>query len=252
MTDDDSSVLAQPSTSDSEEAPPSETLPQRAPAKEWHDRASESPAGKHAALLKESMLGLFYPAVLGAIAYYALDAMLGSLRPFVLQRRFPRIADFDAATAYRALLYVLTFTFYCCDYFYLRFTNTYRKLFFAFDVVFVVGLYETATLIEAHDPSGIPDVTAILFWFTAFMILYLVWDVIECREAVRTGAPDRTIYTWVLGWEAGSLLLLGSAWVGVSRNVVGAVALAVVLALVDIGFVITDIKKKRYCRTLPA
>jgi hypothetical protein len=250
MTSDDPLLAAPSSTSTAAEPPEVARVGQDAATTD--QAAPSSHAGKHSALLKESMLGLFYPAILGAIAYYALDAMFGSLRPFVLERRFPTIAEFDPIGAYRALLYVLTFTFYCCDYFYLRFTNTYRKLFFAFDVVFIVGLYETATLIEARDASGIPDVAAILFWFVAFMLLYLVWDLIEWREAVRTKAPEQTIYTWVLGWETVSLVLLSSTFFCMKRNVGGASALAVVLTFVDIGFVIIDIKKKPYCRSLPA
>lgn len=51
------------------------------------DRSSSGSASLHAPALKEIMLGLIYPAVLGTIMYTALDASLGRILQLFVSTR---------------------------------------------------------------------------------------------------------------------------------------------------------------------
>jgi hypothetical protein len=206
---------------------------------------------RHSPLLRESMLGLLYPAVLGSIAYSGLAAVFKTLLPLVVKRQAPWTVAFDPSTALRAVLYVLTFAFYCCDYYYLRFTNTYRKLFFTFDCIFIVGLYLTAALIDWPELNGVPDLRSIVVLYAIFMALYFCWDWIERAASKRQGQGEEKLYRWVLCWEALSLLILIVTWLLASQTLRGGVFVCLALALITTGFVFVDIEKKNHCKSLP-
>jgi len=197
------------------------------------------------------MLGLLYPAVLGSIAFSGLTAVFGTLLPHVVKRQPPWITAFDPSSALRATLYVLTFAFYCCDYYYLRFTNTYRKLFFVFDCIFVIGLYLTAALIDLSPRNGVPDLKSIVVLYALFMALYLWWDLVESAVSRRQGHREESLYRFVLSWEVLSLVLLAITWYFTSQTPRGGVLVCLALGLVTIGFILVDIKKKKYCKSLP-
>lgn len=199
------------------------------------------------------MLGLFYPAVLGTIAYAVLSAVVGPLLPWAMHRAFPSLQSLDKTSLIRALLYVITFTFYCCDYFYLRFTNVYRLLFFFFDCFIIIGLYLTAQVIEVSGANGantIPDLRLIVYLYCFFMLLYLWWDLLE-RNSASPSADDRKLYKFVISWEALSLVTLLIAACLLRQTMRSSIVLCSVLAIITLTFICVDVRKKRLFRDLP-
>src|ERR1700686_2079904 len=70
-------------------------------------------------VLKQLMLGLIYPAVLGTVMYTGLEV---SVEPLVdrLARR-TAVHPFDTDVALKLLLLSITVFFYCCDFLYITF-----------------------------------------------------------------------------------------------------------------------------------
>jgi hypothetical protein len=132
-------------------------------------------------VLKDLMLGLIYPAVLGTIMYSGLDSLFA--------QRFRWSGTFDCTIILKFLLLVVTLAFYICDYLYIIFTRNYRKKFFAYDLVFLFGLYLTVRVL--HLPNQEPPLKApvIAGCYFVFMWLYYRWDRLERQaELNRRGA----------------------------------------------------------------
>jgi hypothetical protein len=163
-------------------------------------------------VLKDLMVGLVYPAVLGSIMYTALQFLTGQAVRFgtALWADVTVLADPGAVssamvpTAKVALL-LLTLGFYGCDFLYILFTNRYRALFFFADIVFVICLYLTVAFGIRPDDGSPPDMRWITFLFLVFMFLYLLWDKDELQDA--SGA-EQGYYRRVINWESDALFLL--------------------------------------------
>ena len=163
------------------------------------------------AILKQLMLELLYPAVLGAVLLFTLEVVeraLSSLRMW----RSPNVA-FDLITTEKLLLLVATGLFYCCDYAYIILTREFHVKFFAYDCVFLLGLYVTLASLHVRErDANLPPITwRIALVYAAFFIMYRKWDKSELRDT--NDAKEQQFYRDVLYWEAWSFWLLVGATV---------------------------------------
>lgn len=155
-------------------------------------------------LLKQLMLGLIYPAVLGSILYFTLDAVLGPIASL-----FTGQVSGQPIGALKFWLLGITLTFYCCDYVYIMFTKEPRFLFFLLDLAFLATLYLTFLAIDVRaGASTEPHIQLILWCYCVFIGLYLVWDVIG-KLTCEPRSAERHYYTWVIVWEVTSLVAFG-------------------------------------------
>jgi hypothetical protein len=187
------------------------------------------------ALLKQLMLGLIYPAVLGTVLYSALGAAVDPLLMLVgLSREAPTVN----ASGLKWTLVVVTLVFYLCDYLYIMFTKTFRSWFFVADLVFLMALYATfRTLDIESEVLALHHLIAVAVCYVLFMFLYLSWDVYEWRRTIYS--RERHLYKKVIAWESMSLLLL-VLWLFIacffrSVDAMGW-ALAVILAAITVRF----------------
>jgi hypothetical protein len=161
--------------------------------------------------LKSLMAGLIYPAVLGSIIYQALDTAENQMLAMLNSKDY----EFSSVMVLKLLLLCITLFFYGCDYLYLLYTRQFRKSFFFLDVVFVVGLYATARLIGLDDPKGHPNTFSILLIYLLFMVLYLIWDLLERRKCIdkKIACTEGEIdfYWRMVRWEVGSVVGLSAA-----------------------------------------
>jgi hypothetical protein len=197
--------------------------------------------------LKQVMLGLIYPAVLGSVFYNFLGA---AIEPFV-----NRILGRPAVLVAPWLKWVLLFTtlvFYCCDYLYIMFTREFVALFFVCDLILLAGLYVTFSSIDIR-AAALPhrNVVVVGACYCAFMTLYLAWDIFEKS---RTKEPkEQWLYKHVILWEVVSLIMI-VVWLGLetwvpnfSRDVV---FLTAILVLITIWFAVLALKKRDFYRPL--
>lgn len=157
--------------------------------------------------LKQLMLGLIYPAVLGTIFYNFLSIAVEPVLYWMLGRS---VASFGSGIKWALLL--ATIIFYCCDYFYIMFTREFVPAFFICDLILLAGLYMTFLSIDVRT-SILPrrNLVVLAGCYTLFMTLYLTWDIFEHRRT--TGADERLLYKKVIIWEAISVIVL-LIWLG--------------------------------------
>lgn len=139
--------------------------------------------------LWELMVNLVYPAVLGSVLYIALDYMTRVFVPKALAPPNLQTLPLDAVAAAKVTLLLLTITFYCCDYLYLRWTVRFQVIFFVFDMLFLLGLY--LTIVFTHVQVGdadLPQAHIVAALFTLFMLFYLWWDLGERKLLTREAA----------------------------------------------------------------
>jgi hypothetical protein len=141
------------------------------------------------------LLGLIYPAVLGNILY--LCVQLAAEPQAAPGRNFHGSLQVGFLTT--------TVIFYFCDYLYITFTNFIRLLFFLFGTGFAILLFLTAQSIQAIEPSAssTPQLCRIAWYYAAFMLAYLIWDLLELR-LVR--GRERILYYEIVAWEIATLL----------------------------------------------
>jgi hypothetical protein len=193
--------------------------------------------------LKQLMLGLIYPAVLGTVFYAVLGRALDQALSIPLHW-----SAFAIAPWLKWALVLTTLTFYGCDYLYVMFTKKFRPMFFVCDLILLAGLYVTFSKIDIGTPL-LPhrNMVIVARCYAVFMFLYLIWDVSE-RRATPEKAEKR-FYGYVVIWEIVSLLML-FAWLRFepwipSESCRGAV-LASVLFLITIPFVWLAQKKRTF------
>jgi hypothetical protein len=124
----------------------------------------------------------------------------------------------------------ITLLFYFCDYLYITFTNGFRRLFFALDLVFVIFLFVTVHAIHLNE-NGSPNTHRIVFCYLVFMGLYGLWDFIEWRTT--DDRKEKRFYAFVLVWEAGSIVGLALIWLGILSS---DSQLLLVLSLITVAF----------------
>lgn len=161
-------------------------------------------------VLKDLMLGLIYPAVLGTVMYSVLQVMAD---PLVVRLGFSAsipTEPSDPLVKIKVCLLLVTVLFYCFDYLYIMFTRNFNWLFFFCDIAFLVTLHVTVSAIGLGRPYP-PQVLAILCCYTIFIVVYLIWDGYELWRC-RTGHEvegERAFYHGVIVWEVLSLIGLG-------------------------------------------
>lgn len=161
-------------------------------------------------ILKDLMLGLIYPAVLGNIIYILLRFIFDQANTLLNNSH-----KFEWIVTAKFLLLIVTLAFYFCDYLYITFTNDFVKKFFWFDIVFILVLFCTIYLIHIDVPSVAPNNRWILICYFAFMFFYWMWDRYEkdrCNDD-----KEKDLYRRIIRWEilamAGLLLWLGLSFI---------------------------------------
>ncbi len=209
-------------------------------------------------VLKNLMLGLIYPAVLGSIIYLALAEVAEQV--VALWGVFSgQPYEVSLVVSLKFFLLGVTLTFYCCDYLYLLFTNDFNLGFFFLDIVFIIVLYATVLAIGLDAGEEPPKVLLILGFYTVFILLYLVWDLFE---KTRCTADETGFYNSVIKWELWSLLVLGSLgtvkfilgdhWTHLYLATVGEVAIVVAaLAGITYFFARHTWRKRLFVKSIP-
>src|SRR5258705_1316602 len=147
---------------------------------------------------QELMLGLIYPAVLGTILYQLFFTLAHVLREQV---------PVSAILMIKFGLVVISIGFYVCDYLYIIFTKRYYWWSFVCDVAFLLALYATVIAIDVDNPRNLPHNKAILFCYSIFLLVYLVWDGYEFLTLPR--GSERDFYRSVVSWELPGLFVIG-------------------------------------------
>src|SRR4051794_24629701 len=102
-------------------------------------------------LLKQLMLELVYPAVLGAVLFQTLDFVTTAF--ISLDHWCSPGMTFDPLTAVKCVLLLVTIAFYGCDYVYIILTPNLRVKFFLYDCAFLMGLYLTLVCLKVRNAS---------------------------------------------------------------------------------------------------
>ena len=157
-------------------------------------------------ILKDLMLGLIYPAVLGTILYLALQVLTEQTgRLWTNLFTFQPLSSTDKVLFLKVVLLLVTLCFYLCDFLYILFTNSYRGWFFVADLIFVVGLYVTVVIGIQPQTADNPRTGWILGPYLLFLVLYILWDRSELKRAWgREAAHLRR----VIQWECLSVILI--------------------------------------------
>jgi hypothetical protein len=191
-------------------------------------------------VLKNLMLNLIYPAVLGTVMYGAVAATLEPLVGVLAGRTVTASADPNALL--KACLLVITVAFYIADYLYIWFTRQFGWLFFAFDLVFLVTLYVSVYAIGlSAGPTTPPSLPLVVKCFLIFMGLYLVWDVIERSRSQNS--RERRWYGRVLTWEGLSLLVLAGIF---ALGLYSPAVVVVTLSFITCAFWVLTLQKRYF------
>jgi len=207
---------------------------------------------KNEKVMKDLMLGLIYPAVLGSILYLCLDQFAFQFSTLWNKGLEHSFQLYESNVGWKFFLLLLTLAFYIFDYLYITFTNEYRWWFFFFDLFFVVALYFTVFCIDITHYVTQPNYKVILFFYFSFMFLYWIWDAAE-RRTVKEEKGDKDeeyrMYTYIIRWEGIATLAILVMWVISlkldSQNVAKWTTLVLLLPI-TVCFGIFSIWKKRF------
>lgn len=200
------------------------------------------------AVLKDLILELIYPAVLGGVLYFALDFV--SLVANTVTRPAFCHGDWDYNLVLKCTLLVSTLVFYGCDYTYTMLTPDFEVLFFVFDCIFLAGLYATIVRMRVKECNLNlqPEVRSIAVLFATFMVSYYLWDLFEYR---RKSGREKDFFHKMMWWEAQSLCGFASVVVALTlwpANSFVTVAFAFILAASTIRFFFLVRKKRVFSR----
>jgi hypothetical protein len=143
------------------------------------------------------------------------------------------------------ILLLITIVFYSCDYIYLILTKDYKWYMFRFNIIFIVSLLFTFHILELDAISTVREYSQNIKWilsiYLLFMGLYLIWDVREAREDLKT-------YFFIVNWEfysvVGILFTIGFIWMFPVFNASSFYAIPLIVLTVITGlFVEIDIRK---------
>lgn len=212
------------------------------------DQAADHFFTRHRQSVKDAMLSLVYPAVLGSV-FFVVFQMLATPIAFALGRMMNSSVAADAVSStFQPLkigLLAATVLFYHCDYFYIKYTNSFSIVFCLADVVFLFVLSITLIAINPLSPEP-PATTLIASCYLLFFVIYFGWDWYE-REHTSNDHEKR-YYLRVFAWEIASAAALGAHLVGWPSCLGGSGALLAIIALAAILFVpIVWWKKRYYC-----
>ena len=147
--------------------------------------------------LKNLMIGMLYPAVLGNIIYIILTVIEN-------QSKYGSGYNFNFKVAYL----IITALFYFCDYLYIYFTNKFKWWMFILDLFFVIFLFLTYQKLHltTTEKGKSPEVLSILYFYLLFIFLYFIWDKTENNTSESDG--EKKMYNSILNWEYFSFVLL--------------------------------------------
>lgn len=176
---------------------------------------------KDSKILKDVMLGLIYPAVLGTILYNTADEFakqFTDILKYIFKEHSPYSISFPLT--YKFMITSVSLAFYAADYLYLMFTKVYRWWFFVYDMTFVCFLYLTIYLIDIKTDGAYPSMFYILLIYLLFFVMYIQWDISEKKrvenELQRTTNQTSSIelqaefnlYKKIVLWEICSIVVI--------------------------------------------
>jgi hypothetical protein len=189
-------------------------------------------------ILKDLMLGLIYPAVLGSIIYTLFSEIKDQLTT----------STFNDILGIKFYLFVITIVFYLCDYLYITYTNNFGWFFFFCDLIFVGCLYTTTILIDIDTNSSLPNPAWISGCYILFLLFYLGWDI---YEKGRSSQQEKKLYCHIIIWEVLSVILLISCMVATrfsTNQYYLNKLLAGILTLITVLFVWLTYRKRKFYR----
>ncbi|MBK7392132.1 MAG: hypothetical protein IPI64_02385 [Chloracidobacterium sp.] len=155
-------------------------------------------------IFKHLIVGLIYPAVLGALIYFFIEFWGGFIESGHLPLMFNAPVD---EIILKACLLIMILLFYCCDFLYTTYSKKFRFLYFWFDLAIMVGLIATFKAAK-YDSSELPEMATILKLFLGFIILYLFWDGFELMQSENDEiASEKRLYKQMVGWEVGCIVV---------------------------------------------
>jgi len=161
--------------------------------------------------LKNLMLLLIYPTVLGANIYDVFNLLI---KAFMGKEIGGFLADGDAWNIISKLLLVVgLLAFYCFDFLYSYFTKEFRVLYFIFDIIILVGLTISFKSINT-DNVNVPDYHTIVCSFMIFMIFYFYWDYNEMVDkSSGITEEEKRFYKKMVTWERAAFIFFGVIYV---------------------------------------
>jgi hypothetical protein len=155
-------------------------------------KQSRKEVGQPRDVVRNLMVGLIYPAILGTGLYSFLDtllrAVLGGAEQQVLQQQGL------VGVSIKVLLFLITLFFYCCDYVYTCWVENYRVHYFLLDLIVIFTLCLTMTSVNLSSPNS-PSLRTIAVCYSIIMICYFFVDLIDLRPK-RYNRYFRLISTW--------------------------------------------------------
>lgn len=195
-------------------------------------------------ILKDTIVGLVYPAVLGNMLYLLIAAVVNN---FVgLATGTPN--EVSWLWSLKLCLLAITIAFYCCDYLYIVFTNDFHVSFFWSDLAFVTVLYVTVFAGIEFGTETPVRTRLILLGYLVFMGLYLRWDRFERR---RCPEEERDLYDRIIRWEMWAIagLLIGVGLTTVWRVIyVDFLVLFFLIGAITIPFWRYTLEKRQFVR----
>lgn len=182
------------------------------------------------------MTDQIYTAVLGSIIYLIFEWL------YLVLNNADKIHFEDGLI--KTLILTICIVFYLCDYYYIKWTNPYRKWYFFLDLVFMGCMFFTVKSLGLEfkdDKTTLLNIQfeSIVIAFGIFYILYLVWD---CRELSASKTVElKNYYKEVIVWEIISIILLLLNWF--FHNIY---LLIVCLFISTIWFVFITIRKEKH------
>ena len=139
------------------------------------------------------MVGLIYPAILGTALYSFLDTLFaaalgGTEQQMVLKQQGP------FGISVKVLLFLITLFFYCCDYVYTCWVQTYRVCYFLLDLIVISSLCVTMSSIKLSAATG-PALRTIAGCYFVIMVCYFIVDILDLPPK-RYNRYFRLISTW--------------------------------------------------------
>ncbi len=146
-------------------------------------------------ILKNLMVGLIYPAVLGTIMF---DLVKDSMNVILSPSKW--LAYLSVLHIYKIALVISSLIFYSCDYIYTIYTTIYRKKYFTYDFIILFVLIMTFNKINLHNNDKYPNFELILLYYFIFIILYYLWDHFEYKH-LKNETKEKKFYRLMVIWE---------------------------------------------------
>lgn len=157
-------------------------------------KRSSTEVGLPRDVVRNLMVGLIYPAILGTGLYSFLDTVLRAVLGGIEQEVLGQQGIFGVSV--KVLLFLITLFFYCCDYVYTCWVENYRVHYFLLDLIVISTLCLTMTSVNLSSPTP-PSLRTIAVCYSIIMVCYFLVDLIDLLPK-RYNRYFKLISTWEL------------------------------------------------------